>query len=155
MPRTLAIWILIGGLLVGCKPGPIELPQAGDVPPDLTVLFHVAGDPDARARTERPAVYLMEADRTLRVALGDGTTPGTYPPVTARLSHRQARQVYDAVADGGLMWIDMPGELSPGEPVYTLEITADGRTRRMTTTPADTPQTTPLLSTLADFTGLE
>ncbi len=73
-------------------------------PPDFALVVTVlpgryASDSDpARA----PAQYVVESDRSLRVALGPGVYHGLYPPTTAVLTAQDMAALHRIVADHGL-----------------------------------------------------
>jgi hypothetical protein len=58
---------------------------------------------DALPRAIRPARYVVEADRILRVSLGPGATADAFPPPTRRLTAAEFNDLYAAARDAGLL----------------------------------------------------
>ena len=67
-----------------------------------------------RARAQRPAQYILEPDGTLRVAVGAGVDPGTFPPRTRRLDPRQVERLWTLVESAGLASDAPSGDAGPG-----------------------------------------
>jgi hypothetical protein len=63
---------------------------------------------EAQPRSMRPGRYVVEADRILRVALGPGATPESFPPPTRRLTPAEFADLYHAAQDAGLLTTDHP-----------------------------------------------
>ncbi len=63
---------------------------------------------DALPRPLRPARYVVEADRILRVAYGPGATTDAFPPPTRRLTATEFNDLYAATRDAGLLSADHP-----------------------------------------------
>ncbi|MCC6676707.1 MAG: hypothetical protein IT436_06145 [Phycisphaerales bacterium] len=136
-----ALWA--GG---GCSSTP-PAPSA-EAPADFSVAV-VVRVPDAQAdawtagdrsqpRAVRPARYLLEADDLLRVVIGPGGLPKTFPPPTRRLTKSQVDALWHRVRDSGLLtegeqasrealgqeFADRPAPVS--EPMALMVIRADG-----------------------------
>ncbi|MEZ6233937.1 MAG: hypothetical protein R3B68_07085 [Phycisphaerales bacterium] len=72
----------------------------GDFGLAITVL--ATRDEPGLPRPQRPAQYILEPDGTLRVAVGAGVDPGTFPPRTRRLDPRQVERLWTLVESAGL-----------------------------------------------------
>ena len=83
--------------------GATRHPVSG-VPGDfgLAVTVLASRDEPDRPRSQRPAQYILEPDGTLRVAVGAGVDPGTFPPRTRRLDPRQVERLWLLVESAGL-----------------------------------------------------
>jgi len=137
------------------------------VPPDFALVFAVepAENDGLEERVEptdpllrRRTVIILEADRTLRVAVGEAARPRLYPDTTAILSPARRDALYRYIADAGLLTTaerDQTRAIDTAGPRYRVAITAHGRTARHHT-PADLSDAlTGLLHRLADLSGLD
>lgn len=91
----------IAAFLAAC--GATRHPVSG-VPGDfgLAITVLASRDEPGLARAQRPAQYILEPDGTLRVAVGAGVDPGTFPPRTRRLDPRQVERLWTLVESAGL-----------------------------------------------------
>lgn len=109
-PILLVALACLLGLLGGC--GATRHPEAG-VPGDfalaITVLRETAGRDVPRAL--RPAQYMVDVDGTLRVAVGPGVGPTTYPPRMRRLSPAQVARLWSLSESAGLAEFPHPARL--------------------------------------------
>lgn len=99
-------------MLVASGCGGMRHPDAG-VPRDFSVGVTVLGSTDAtdQPRPLRPGQYLLEGDNVLRVAVGAGVTPDTYPHRLRRISGRQRERVWSLVEAGGIHDQSHPGRI--------------------------------------------
>lgn len=112
----LAAALLAGAAAVGAPGGCSSTPAGpgpASVPADFSVAI-VVRVPEAQAdawtagdrsqpRATRPARYLLEADDLLRVVVGPGGVPKTFPPPTRRLTREQVEAVWARLRDSQLM----------------------------------------------------
>ena len=84
---------LAGALLASCATGSRQLNQGQAVPADFAVSISV---PQGDAKLE-PAWYVLEADGTLRAALGQATPQSPVPPRVRTLTPGARAAVWDAV----------------------------------------------------------
>lgn len=150
--RWLWLWSLALVWGAGCRgpqPAPLgERSYPADFALEMTVeavTFASGSDP-----LRYPSRYVLEPNRVLRVALGPGVHAGLHPPPTATLSPDEMAEVYRRIERGGLMeeGEGQAASAPAGDVVYRLAITADGRTRRFTTTPEASPAAVSLLERL-------
>lgn len=106
--------------------------------PDSQAEAWTAAD-RSRPRAVRPARYLLEADNLLRVVVGPGGMPKTFPPPTRRLTRAQVESVWARLSGTPLLtegeavsrealgqeFADRPGPVS--EPTALIVVRADGR----------------------------
>jgi hypothetical protein len=84
-----------------------DVPEA--VPADfalgLTVYSpaRLAEDVRSLPRALRPARYVLEADHLLRVAIGSGATPTTFPPATRQLDDEQVQRLWSLLRLSGVL----------------------------------------------------
>lgn len=148
-------WVWITAYVAGVALGAIggcssTAPAAGaETPADFSVAV-VVRVPEAQAdawtaadrsqpRAVRPARYLLEADDLLRVVIGPGGLPRTFPPPTRRLTRAQVDGLWARVRDSGLLteveeasrealgqeFADRPAPVA--EPTAIMVIRVDGR----------------------------
>lgn len=86
----LLLWT--GLFLIGCQVGP-PLPP-GPATPDFTLTLN-ARTLGSAGEVVQAYTFVLEPDRTLRVAIGAGCTLETYPDPTRMLSVQQVRTLYD------------------------------------------------------------
>lgn len=152
----MALTLLAIGLCMGCQTTDTEpTAMAGrEYPPDFALVFTV--QPQGLVAVSdpmyQPAQYVVESDRTLRVALGPGVHPDLYPPPTAILKPQEMVDLHRLVANGALMQAASE-PTDDADIAYHLAITADGRTNRLTTTPTATPAAADLLRKLIALRG--
>ncbi len=153
-------------MLAGCQ-DPLSGGAGLDaVPEDFALVFAIepaenAGLVEPAEPTapllRRRAVIILEADRTLRAAVGEAARPRLYPDTTAILSPARRDALYRYIADAGLLTPGQRADERPSDatgPRYRVAITAHGRTVRHHT-PADRDDAlTGLLHRLADLSGL-
>ena len=72
-------------------------------PQDFALVLCVQGPEDAADPIHRPALFIIEPDRTLRASTGAGATPDHYPAPTATLSIEQITRVYELTQAAGLL----------------------------------------------------
>jgi len=104
------------GLLGSCASSPPGNPA--EPPPDFTLAITVLSrenpqvdrDPRTLARPYRPGRYILEPDGVLRVAIGTGALPKTFPPAMRRLTFAQRNEVWELASSAGYMAI--PAEQS-------------------------------------------
>ena len=139
-------WVLAGCAAVD---NPVDLAA---VPHDLALVFfvEVAGGGSPEDPLRQPSQYIVEVDRTLRVALGTGVSQQLYPPPTATLTPQDMDQLYRLIEQASLP----KDPAAPAGPViYHLAITAGGRTHRYATTPQASAGAVELLRYLARLRG--
>ena len=134
MPRVLKL-LLLAALLLLPACGATRHPEVGH-PTDFALGITVLADRDAprQPRHRRPAQYLLEPDGTLRVAVGAGVEPSTYPPRVRRLSRPQVERLWTLV-DAAAYNADHPAVLSdplafrptPRDGWALIDVTADGQ----------------------------
>jgi hypothetical protein len=165
--RMVMVMLVLAGWASGCRLSPQDPWQAtGSYPADFALVLVVQVAQDAATPAERPAEdeaaatdptrqpsqYILEPDRTLRVALGPGVSQRIYPPATASLSPAEVGELHALVERGDLMHFQPPGP--PAGPVrYQVILTAQGRTHRYETGPQDSPATEALLRRLVVLRG--
>ncbi|MEN0019974.1 MAG: hypothetical protein AAF747_03715 [Planctomycetota bacterium] len=115
MVLTLAVMALLAAVLTGCAGGARTTGTAaafGTVPRDFSLgvtVFEAELRPgeslsfEDRARAERPARYVIEADGVLRTAVGDSATPGSFPRITRRLDETQLERVWQLAQTTGVL----------------------------------------------------
>ncbi|MFW6060426.1 MAG: hypothetical protein ACODAQ_09600 [Phycisphaeraceae bacterium] len=136
-------------LLVGCRaPGVMEVEYPGDLALVVTVqpgLYAGTDDP-----TRAPAQYVVQSDRTLRVAWGPAVRHDLYPPTTTAVLHpREMARLHGIVEEHELMAAESAARNEQDEAWYQVEITAGGRTHRYVTSPGESRGTVVLVRTLA------
>lgn len=150
--------------LAGCGRPAWHSDAPGVVPADFALVFTVEGEGavGGARRTggaegeeadplRAPSHYVLESDRTFRVALGPGAGEMTYPPPTATLSPSQVEDLYGLIRRHGLA--AESSARATGPVTYRIAITADGRRRRYTTTPDASPGAQALLKHLVELRG--
>lgn len=149
--------LMLGILLTpGCQRAHDD-PRLADrpYPADFGLVYQVVSleESEDGAPTRQPGVYIVEPDRTLRVALGSGATAGYYPPSTATLTPNQMAQLWRLVQQAEL--IDQPADIHADDTVkYHIQITARGKRHLLHATPAHHPQSAAILRYLAELSGL-
>lgn len=68
----------------------------------------------------RPARYVVEADRILRVAVGSGATVDTFPDQTRQLTEAEFDRVWNTLRTSSLVIDDNPAEVGAPPAVGTL-----------------------------------
>lgn len=79
------------------------LEQNPFLPQSFTLGVTVVGEGVANDPALRPARYIVEADGLLRAAVGPGSTPSTFPPVTRRLNDAQVTALWAMVETAGIL----------------------------------------------------
>jgi len=89
------VWVaaLVMVSIAGCAPRETAVTADG-YPADFSFTLLVD---DATGKR----LYLVELDRTLRAATGDGVHAGLYPPRTAKLTRGQMRELYELAGEPG------------------------------------------------------
>jgi len=140
-------------LMAGCvEPKPVQDPAAG-YPPDLTLVFVVdapTGDGDLLSQ---PARYIVEPDRTLRVALGPGAIKDQYPPPTAKLTPDQMRHLYNLTLPIDWHPLKTGPQAQANVILYRAALTQHGETRLCHASPKQSPGLTRLLAYLVELSG--
>lgn len=144
MPRLALLLLLL--LLPAC--GAARHPTVG-VPGDLALGVTVLGSREAVGlpRAQRPAQYILETDGSLRVAVGAGVEPSTYPARVRRLTPRQVAHLWALVTAGQFNSPDHPGHLddisafrpNPRDGWALIDITANAKRQIVALRPADDP----------------
>jgi hypothetical protein len=167
MRRAPSVALVIIGVCVlsvsaGCA-APARRPGAGPgphLPPDFAIEFHVLVRLDLQPGKRRPAHFVVEANRDLRVSRRARTAGRTYPPRLRRLSYDEYESLYALVWYNHLM-------AEPTSPVaqrflqgqrdvrvlYDVAVSAHGRTQHFVTTPGESPPTAQLRARLEQFAG--
>lgn len=102
-------------LLVSCfLPACYRAQNPSAMPPDFAVAVTVQvpeamadtwiADPTAQPRPLRPARYILEPDDLLRVSVGPGANPATFPVFRRTLDDQQIESVWTCVRDSG--WLE-------------------------------------------------
>lgn len=168
---TRTLWVLM--FLAGCaapKPTPGQSPGqfpglTAGYPPDLTLVFVVRAPVGDASPLRQPARYVIEPDRTLRVALGPGSVKAQYPPPTAKLSTAQMRRLHDLTR-----FIDWDTPIPPDTPdspdspqpgslagrssiIYQVTLTRYEKTLQTQARPGQSPNLTALLAYLVELSG--
>lgn len=115
-------------LLSACGSTPRKLERSTSTPPnrrpdDLALAATVFAPrvplPDADLpRAIRPARYIIEADGVLRAAMGGAADSSAFPARIRQLSPRQADQVWEVLAESGLLAEGNPNRLNdPNEAI--------------------------------------
>lgn len=158
-PRAAAhLPLLLSLLLIGIAGGCAETPRHPEalglsVPPDFALELHVDGDPAAEHPLRRTTRLVLEPNRKLRVAQGEAAAVRSYPPLRRVIQPAELERLYDLIARHRLMRepdspaVPPEGALS-NDAVYSVWITAHGRTHAYRTTPAESPPTALLLRQL-------
>jgi hypothetical protein len=146
------------------------LPSA--VPIDFALQFDVrapaptpgsAAAPEGASRTplHQPGQYVVECNRVLRVARGAGAIGDYYPQLTRVLTYDEYQSLFRLV-DGNHLLSEPTSPAAQAalaqptltEVVYRVQITANGRTRRYSTTELESSPTAQLLGMLVRLSGL-
>lgn len=127
--------------------------EAPEVPTDFSLAITViapprgAVQPATLPRGLRPARYILEADGTLRVALGAGATRATYPPPTRIINDARRAEVWSRSKALGLLDPDSAFRTSQseagGDPVPPLTRIIAAQNNLSSNTPPTTPPNTP------------
>lgn len=155
---------------------------AGSMPPDFAVAVTVQvpeaqadtwiADPTAQPRSLRPGRYILEPDDLLRVSVGPGSNPATFPVFRRTLDDQQIETVWACIRDSG--WLDKHKGADPmaaraafvdaanlppvAEPTAMIYLCADGH-RTYFVAPlessADAEPARKLIDTLADLAWIE
>lgn len=159
-PSPVVCSVVIGGiglLLInaGChNVRRAEVDRAQAYPPDFALQFYVQAPASSRDPMTRQAQHILQADRRLRVALGDGVTPETFPPPTRMLTTRQVAKLYRRVAAAALDRSPPASPLVTDSPgiTYHIRVTADGHVIDCRRAPDDGPVSA-ILSLLVVYRG--
>ena len=145
-------------LLPAC--GATRHPETGS-PGDFALGVTVLGTKDAPTlpRSQRPAQYLLQSDGVLRVAIGAGVEPSTYPPRVRRLSQRQVERVWSLVQAAGITQTGHPGRVddiqsfrpTPRDGWALLDVTAKGERHAVALRVDEHEPTARLVDELADL----
>ena len=158
------ISVIVGlSLLTGCA-GPrwhSDAPQA--TPADFSLSLLIVADDEGDAPDDplhTPSYFLLENDRTLRVAVGPGSVTTTYPPPTATISPAQVDELYRLIRRHDLLTSRTAAPANdasvPGAPdtTYRLLITIEGRQHRVLAHRDDaTPGLMAVVRQILEFAG--
>ena len=131
-------------------------------PADLTLQFHVIGEPAPGHPLRQTSMYVVEPDGRLRVSLGYRSTASFYPQVARVLTAWEYRDLVELVYERRLM-AEPAGPLAEAAvkrtgtvPVlYRVDLSGWGLVNRYDTTPEESPPTEALLARLAILSGLK
>ncbi len=149
--------------LSGCAAAPTATDTVA-APPDfcLVLTYHPARGA-GNIGLRQPAHFVVEADGTLRAAVGPGVDPGLMPPVTARLSPPQRDRLWNLVRDARLVDPDPKLEAGDPRPPFPLlqplssglstTVMAHGRTHRHATPAPLNPGQAALLRFMVELRG--
>jgi len=149
--------------LCGCMPRHADISMSDpDRPADLTLQFHVIGEPAPGHPLRQTSMYVVEPDRRLRVSIGYRSATSFYPQVARVLTAREYRSVVELVYERRLM-AEPTGPLAEAAvkrtstvPVlYRVDLSGWGLVNRYDTTPDESPPTEALLARLAILSGLK
>jgi len=149
---TLTLCVLL--LLAGCVESKPPLGRNAGYPPDLALVFVVQAPPGEAGPMRQTARYVIEPDRTLRVALGLGAVKAQYPPPTAMLTTDQMRRLHDLT--GLIDWCTAPPSRTQpraGSILYHATLTRHGKTLQIKATAPQSPALTRLLAYLVELSG--
>ncbi len=158
MPRValLLLGLLLSLPLTAC--GSTRHPRTG-TPGDFALGVTVLGTREAprQPRSQRPAQYILEADGVLRVAIGAGVDPATFPPRVRRLSARQTDRLWTLAQAGNFTSPDHPARLSditsfrptPREGWAILDISANAQRQALAVRVEEDAAATQLIDELA------
>lgn len=154
---TLGLLLLVAllCLMLGCQSASHAQHKPGEVPPDLSIELFIQGDPLSPDPLTHRSRYLLEADRSLHIALNAQTQRQTYPPFVRFLTHAQMMHVANLIDEHKLMQAASiktdDADSDNKEPVtYTLNLMAWSKTRRISTTLEATPGVRVLLEYLIE-----
>ncbi len=165
-----ALCTLLVASLTACASTPSTPPAAP--PPDFTLGITVVvrenakvdKDPRTIARPYRPGRYILEPDGQLRVAIGTGARPATYPPAMRRLTAAQRDEIWNLALKAGYLGIPREDSIDPevapvvvSRPTALVYIVADAA-RRGTQVTLDAPNAEPtrvLIDRLAELAWVE
>lgn len=145
----------------GCHwSNPVRETERTGLPNDFALEFVVKGDAGSRDPMERSSVFILEADRRLRVAEGPMVAQGLYPRRVRPLTHEQFAAIVAHVNERNLMAeptspageLAQRGRLNP-RVMYHVDVSMDGRINRYVTTPEESPPTVALHTLLRVASG--
>lgn len=93
--RRFSTFCVLGALgisLIGCRSGPIDIPDHR--PGDFRLGVVVMNSDDNAEGTHRDARYLIDTASVLRSSFGSGSSLETYPGFTRRLDHNQMDAIW-------------------------------------------------------------
>ena len=145
--------------LAGCAAMTVDQPANRLHPPsDFALVLHIQGHDLAADPAHYTSQYIIEPNRKLRTALGQGTTAKYFPDLTRQLSPIEFDVLSELVLQNHLMAEPTsPGVEEQAVPpqaastIYTVSITSNGRTNRYATTPHESPATFSLVKTLIRY----
>lgn len=161
IPRLAAL-LMLATLLAACasEPAPAPATRAASTttPADFALVITVRpeGFVDPADPLQQPAQYVLEPNRSLRVAIGPGAHHHLFPPVTATLSPQEMTQLYSLIESAELDKLD-PREalnLTDAQVTYEISLTANGATHHVVTTGRQTPAVRRVLARLAKLRGV-
>ena len=131
-------------------------------PADLTLQFHVIGEPAPGHPLRQTSMYVVEPDRRLRVSIGYRSANSFYPQVARVLTAWEYRELVKLVYERRLM-AEPAGPRAEAAvnrrctvPVlYRVDLSGWGLINRYDTMPDESPPTEALLARLAILSGLE
>jgi hypothetical protein len=141
---------------------PIDFALQFDVrAPAAVPGYTAAPQSSSGALLRQPGQYVVECNRVLRVARGAGATGDFYPQLTRVLTYDEYQALFRLVDDNHLLSeptspAAQAAVASPtlSEVIYRVQITANGRTRRYSTTEQESSPTAQLLGMLVRLSGL-
>lgn len=103
----------------------------------VTVYPPQGVDPEDLPRAQRPAHFLLAADRVLHAAVGPGVDPGQLPPPTRRVDAVELDRLWRLVDESDMLREDNPFAVAAPRlyrrfdtrATALVEVTARGRTR--------------------------
>jgi len=149
--RILMSIVIVLAAVGGCaSQGPTPYQQAVTIsrpPADFWVAVTVLRSPAGAASRAtaykqlpvgiRPARYVIEADRTLRVAVGSGADETTFPGQTRQLTDQQFTSLWETLRTSSLVKTDNPALVGSGpsptsigdQTIYVISFMAAGSRR--------------------------
>ena len=130
-------------------------------PADLTLEFHVIGEPAPGDPLRQMSMYVLEPDRRLRVAIGYRSATSFYPQIARVLTPDEydavVKLVYERrlIAEPTSPVAEAAAKDGAAPPVlYRVDLTGWGLVNRYDTTPEESPPTEALLAKLVSASGL-
>lgn len=176
MLRTTALVGLVLALTSCVSPHQDKRLSRIEMPSDFAVEFNVRGDSAAEDPMRQSAQYVVEANRRMRVISGSRAETRTFPRFLRDVTPTEFEALWAHVRDANLMaeptspgaeGYGQPPTTAPAPPpaeapdtagapaesgaLYTVAITARGRTNRYATTPSESPPTASLLAMLLEL----
>lgn len=148
--------------LCGCMQRHADISMSDPArPADLTLEFHVIGEPAPGHPLRQTSMYVVEPDRRLRVSIGFRSATSFYPQVARVLTAWEYRELVELVYERHLM-AEPTGPIAEAAvnrrssvPVlYRVDLSGWGLINRYDTTPEESPPTEALLVRLAALSGL-